>query len=126
MIPPSLHFEKPNPEIALEGSGFRVITELTLKLHGQPEAISAAICPFPDIDSAVNAVIATIQMGIPMARIEFACADTARAFNAYAGTSMPEAPHLMVEFHGSETGAAEDAERFAEIAHDHGALNGML
>ncbi|WP_299924020.1 FAD-linked oxidase C-terminal domain-containing protein [uncultured Pelagimonas sp.] len=94
-------------------------TELTLKLHGIPEAISAGICSFPDMASAVAAVTETIQMGIPMARIEFACADTARAFNDYAGVSMDQAPHLMVEFHGSPESTAQDAERFAEIVADH-------
>ncbi|MFZ7089534.1 FAD-binding oxidoreductase [Primorskyibacter sp. 2E233] len=97
-----------------------LVTELSLRLHGIPEATSAGICSFPDMGSAVAAVQETIQMGIPMARIEFACADTARAFNAYAGTDMAQAPHLMVEFHGSESSVAEDAERFAEIVADHG------
>lgn len=94
-------------------------TELTLKLHGIPEAISAGICSFSDMASAVAAVTETIQMGIPMARIEFVCADTARAFNTYAGVSMDPAPHLMVEFHGSPESTAQDAERFAEIVADH-------
>ena len=98
-----------------------LITELTLKLHGQPEAVSAAVCSFPDIDSAVNAVIATIQMGIPMARIEFVDGDSAAAFNAYSGSDFPTTPHLMIEFHGSDTSAAEDAERFGEIAGEFGA-----
>ncbi|MEM0949346.1 MAG: FAD-linked oxidase C-terminal domain-containing protein [Pseudomonadota bacterium] len=98
-----------------------LITELTLKLHGQPEAVSSAVCAFPDIDAAVNAVITTIQMGIPMARIEFVDAATARAFNAYADTDFPEAPHLMIEFHGSESSASEDAERFGEVAREFGA-----
>ncbi len=98
-----------------------VITRLTLRLAGQPEAISAAICAFDNIDAAVGAVIQTIQMGIPMARIEFVDADTARAFNAYSGMEMAEKPHLLLEFHGSERAVAEDAERFGEIARDFGA-----
>ncbi|WP_417207009.1 FAD-binding oxidoreductase [Antarctobacter sp.] len=97
-----------------------LVTELTLRLHGQPEAVSAGICAFPDMAAATAAVMETIQMGIPMARIEFACAQTARAFNAYAGTDMAEAPHLMVEFHGSPQSTEQDAERFAEIVADHG------
>ena len=96
-------------------------TELTLRLHGQPEAVSSAVCAFAAFGEAVDAVIETIQMGIPMARIEFVDAATARAFNIYSGASLPEVPHLMVEFHGSERGAAEDAERFGEIAREHGA-----
>jgi len=97
-----------------------IITELTLRLHGQPEAISSAVCSFDDIGDAVNAVIATIQMGIPMARIEFIDADTTRACNAYSGTDMPEVPHLLVEFHGSDAGVTEQAERFGEIVQDMG------
>ena len=97
-----------------------LITELTLRLHGQPEAVSAAICAFPDMGSAVEAVITTIQSGIPMARIEFVDAASARAFNAYADAGMAETPHLLVEFHGSEAGVAEQAERFGEIVGDLG------
>lgn len=96
-----------------------LVTELTLRLHGQPEAVSAGICAFPDMNAATACVMETIQMGIPLARIEFACAQTARAFNAYAGTDMAEAPHLMVEFHGSPQSTEQDAERFAEIVADH-------
>ncbi len=98
-----------------------LVTEMTVKLHGQPEAVSSAVCSFEDMEAAVNAVIATIQMGIPMARIEFVDPAVAAAFNSYAGSSLPETPHLMVEFHGSEQGVAEDAERFREIADDFGA-----
>ncbi|PIE16112.1 MAG: 2-hydroxy-acid oxidase [Rhodobacterales bacterium] len=97
-----------------------IITELTLRLRGQPEAVSAAVCGFEQISDAVNAVIATIQMGIPMARIEFIDQDATRACNAYAGADMPEIPHLMVEFHGSEAGVAEQAENFGEIVRDMG------
>ncbi len=98
-----------------------LITELTLKLHGQPEAVSAAVCAFADMEGAVGAVIATIQSGIPMARIEFVDAAAAAAFNAQAQAGWADAPHLMVEFHGSEAGGAEEAERFGEIARDFGA-----
>lgn len=97
-----------------------IITELTLKLHGQPEAISAAVCAFDDFKAAVDTVIATIQMGIPMARIEFVDETVAAIFNAANGTSLPEKPHLMVEFHGSETSAAEDARRFGEVVAEMG------
>ncbi|MGL4279134.1 MAG: FAD-binding oxidoreductase, partial [Albidovulum sp.] len=97
-----------------------IITELTLKLHGQPEAISAAVCAFDDFKAAVDTVIATIQMGIPMARIEFVDETVAAIFNAANGTTLPEKPHLMVEFHGSETSAAEDARRFGEVVAEMG------
>ncbi len=97
-----------------------LVTELTLRLHGIPEATSAGICSFPSMGAAVDTVIETIQMGIPMARIEFVDAASARAFNDYSGSSMNEAPHLMVEFHGSPDGVAEDAVRFGDIVADHG------
>lgn len=98
-----------------------LVTELTLKLHGQPEAVSAAVCAFPELEAAVDAVITTIQMGIPMARIEFVDEATAAAFNAYAGSDLPDVPHLMVEFHGSDDSVAQDAERFRDIAEEFGA-----
>ncbi len=98
-----------------------LVTELTLKLHGQPEAISAAVCTFTTMEAAVAAVTETIQSGVPMARIEFIDAATAAAVNARSALDLPLAPHLMVEFHGSERGVAEDAARFMEIAESHGA-----
>ncbi|MCF2870227.1 FAD-binding protein [Octadecabacter sp. G9-8] len=97
-----------------------LITELTLKLQGQPEGIAAATCAFDTIDAAVEAVTSTIAMGIPMARIEFLDAASVAAVNAHSKADFPETPHLMVEFHGSQTGVAEQAERFGEIAHDSG------
>ncbi|MBI1219603.1 MAG: FAD-binding protein [Rhodobacteraceae bacterium] len=97
-----------------------LITELTLRLHGQPEAVSAAVCAFPAMGPAVQAVIATIQSGIPMARIEFVDAATVAAFNARDNAGMPEQPHLLVEFHGSPAAVAEQAERFGEIVAEAG------
>jgi D-lactate dehydrogenase (cytochrome) len=97
-----------------------LITELTLRLYGQPEAVSAATCAFPDMASAVDCVIATIQSGIAMARIEFLDPATVAACNAYSKTKLPLAPQLMVEFHGSPQGVAEQAERFGAIAADYG------
>lgn len=95
-----------------------LMTELTLRLHGQPEAISAAICGFDTIRNAVECVMATIQMGIPMARIEFLDEDCVEAVNAQSTLDMPLKPHLLVEFHGSDSAVAEQAERFGEIAAD--------
>lgn len=97
-----------------------LITELTLRLQGQPEAISTAVCAFPDLGTAVAAVITTIQSGIPMARIEFMDAAAIVACNAYSGTELPAAPHLLVEFHGSNQAVAEQAERFGTIAAEMG------
>lgn len=98
-----------------------VITELTLRLSGVPEAISAATCSFPTVDAACAAVISTIQYGVPMARIELLDALSVQAVNRYSKLSLPETPLLLLEFHGSETGVAEQSETFGEIANDHGA-----
>ncbi|MDV7143168.1 FAD-linked oxidase C-terminal domain-containing protein [Tropicimonas sp. TH_r6] len=97
-----------------------LITELTLRLHGQPEAISAAICAFGGIGDAVDCVMATIQSGIKVARIEFVDAATAAAVNAYSAADFAEKPHLLVEFHGSEQGVAEEAQRFGELVAEMG------
>ena len=97
-----------------------LITELTLKLQGQPEGVAAATCTFPTIDAAVEAVTDTIAMGIPMARIEFLDAASVAAVNAYSKADFPQTPHLMVEFHGSATGVEEQAARFGDIASNHG------
>ncbi|MDD7971168.1 FAD-binding oxidoreductase [Roseinatronobacter alkalisoli] len=97
-----------------------LITELTLRLQGQPEAVSAAVCAFDDMEAATQTVILTIQSGIPMARIEFIDATFVRVFNAQNGTDMPEKPHLMVEFHGTTQSTREQAESFGEIVTDMG------
>ena len=93
-----------------------VITELTLKLYGIPEAMSAAICSFPTVEAACNATIMTMQVGIPVARIELLDQETVKAINEYSKLSMPQQPLLLLEFHGSEAGVAEQAEMFGEIA----------
>jgi D-lactate dehydrogenase (cytochrome) len=98
-----------------------VITELTLRLSGIPEAISAGHCSFPSVEAACNAAIATIQSGIPIARIELMDEVQVKATNLYSRLSLPEAPMLFVEFHGSPGGVAEQCERFGEIARDAGA-----
>ena len=97
-----------------------LITKLTLQLHPQPEAISAGIVAFDSMERAVNAVIATIQMGLPMARIEFVDGATAQAFNEYAGADMRIQPHLLFELHGSDASVAENAELFYDICQEYG------
>ncbi len=96
-----------------------LITELTLRLRGQPQATSAAVCAFETMEGAVAAVIETIQSGVPMARIEFVDAATALAVNGYSGADFPALPHLLVEFHGTEAGVAEQAGTFGAIAAEH-------
>jgi len=97
-----------------------VITELTLKLAGIPEAIASGICPFPTVEAACNATILTIQAGIPVARIELLDALQVKASNAYSKLTLPETPMLFVEFHGTDAGVAEQSRRFGEIAEELG------
>ncbi len=97
-----------------------VITEVTVKLHGIPEAISGGICPFPSIEAACNATIQTIQSGIPVARIELLDELQVKALNAYSKLGLPETPMLLLEFHGTSAGVAEQSELFGAIAADHG------
>ena len=93
-----------------------IITELTLRLSGIPEAIASGVCPFPSVEAACNAAILTIQSGIPVARIELLDALQVRACNLYSQLSLPEVPMLFVEFHGTEASVAEQSQRFGEIA----------
>jgi D-lactate dehydrogenase (cytochrome) len=97
-----------------------VITELTLKLAGIPEAISGGICPFPSVEACCKATILTIQSGIPVARIELLDALQVRAVNLYSGLSLRETPMLFLEFHGTEASVAEQSERFGAIAEEFG------
>jgi D-lactate dehydrogenase (cytochrome) len=93
-----------------------VITEITLRLAGIPETISAGVCPFPSVEAACNAAIMTIQAGIPVARIELLDAVQVKACNAYSKLSLRETPMLFVEFHGSEANVQEQSESFGAIA----------
>jgi D-lactate dehydrogenase (cytochrome) len=98
-----------------------VITEVGLKLYGIPEAIKAGVCAFPSVEACCNTAIQTIQMGIPIARIELVDVEHIKAINAYSKLTLAEAPTLFVEFHGTVAGAAEQAEMFEAIAAEHGA-----
>ncbi|AOZ00729.1 2-hydroxy-acid oxidase [Cupriavidus sp. USMAHM13] len=97
-----------------------ILTEITVRLYPQPEAISAAVCAFPSMRSAVQAVIETIQLGVPVARVEFVDPLAIRAINRHDKLALPELPHLFFEFHGSEAGVREQAETVQQIAADHG------
>jgi len=89
---------------------------VTLKLQGIPEKIGGGVCAFPTIEDACNAVIMTIQMGIPVARIELLDDVQINACNAYSNLSYPEKPTLFLEFHGTEDTVRIQSEQFAEIA----------
>ena len=97
-----------------------IITEVTLRLYPLPEAVSAAICSFPSVVDAVNTTIETIQMGVPIARVELIDANTVRAVNAHSRLGLREEPLLLMEFHGSPAGVREQAETVQEIAAGHG------
>ena len=98
-----------------------LITRITVRLFGQPEAIMAATCAFESVDGAVDAVMDAMQVGLPMARIEFLDEVQMQGMNIYnPDMSLPERPHLFLEFHGSESGVAEQVEIFTAIAEAHG------
>jgi D-lactate dehydrogenase (cytochrome) len=97
-----------------------VITEVTLRLYGIPEAISAAVCAFPTIAAAVDTVILTIQSGIPVARIELLDEPQMEAINKYSKLDHKVAPTLFFEFHGTTAGVAEQVELVKDIAAEHG------
>jgi D-lactate dehydrogenase (cytochrome) len=97
-----------------------VITQLTLRLSGIPEAISGGTCPFPSVEACCNTTIHTIQSGIPVARIELLDALQVRACNMHSKLGLPETPMLFLEFHGTEASVAEQSERFGEIAAEFG------
>jgi len=100
-----------------------IITEVTVRLYPQPEAVSAAVCNFPSVDAAVAAVIQTIQMGIPVARVELLDTATVRALNLYSKLTLRETPLLLFEFHGSPAGVEEQATLVQEITREHGGMD---
>jgi D-lactate dehydrogenase (cytochrome) len=100
-----------------------VITEVTLRLFGRPEALAAAVCPFPSMEGAVNTVIQTIQLGIPVARMEVIDETQLAIVNRFSKTSYPETPTLFFEFHGTSQAVVDDQARMVdEIAKEQGAV----
>jgi len=97
-----------------------IITEIQLRLYGVPEAISAAVCSFETMEGAVNTTISTIQMGIPVARIELMDEVQVDAINRYADFDYALKPTLFFEFHGTEAWVKEQAEMVKEISNDEG------
>jgi D-lactate dehydrogenase (cytochrome) len=101
-----------------------VITELTLRLHGRPESVSAAVCSFASMQGATASVITTIQLGIPVARIEIIDEQQLEIVNRYSRTHYAIAPTLFFEFHGiSQQSVDEQARAVQEIARDNGAVD---
>ncbi len=97
-----------------------VITEVTVRLYPQPEAVSAAVCAFPSMGEAVRTVIDTIQLGVPVARAEFVDTLAIRAINRHSNLTLAESPTLFFEFHGTEASVKEQAERVEQLAGEHG------
>ncbi|MEJ8836394.1 FAD-binding oxidoreductase [Ramlibacter sp. AN1133] len=97
-----------------------LITEVTLRVYPLPEAISAAVCSFPTIADAVQTTIETIQLGVPIARVELIDANSVRVVNIHSKLALREEPMLLMEFHGSPAGVKEQAETVQEIAAGHG------
>jgi D-lactate dehydrogenase (cytochrome) len=99
-----------------------IICEVTVRVHPHPEAISAATCRFPTVRAAVETVIRTIQLGVPIARCELLDAAALRAINRHSRLGLAEAPMLFFEFHGSPTVVAEQAEAVQALAAEHGGM----
>ncbi len=95
-----------------------IITEVTLRLYGMPEAMAAAVCSFDTLEGAIDTVIQTIQLGVPVARIELLDDVQMDAVNRFSKLSYPVKNTLFVEFHGTEAGVKEQAELVQSIAAD--------
>ena len=100
-----------------------VITQVALRVYGLPETTGGAICHFPDVGAAVDAVVAALQLGIPVARIELLDELAIKSINDYSGLDYPVGPMLLLEFHGSAEGVAEQVENTREVVADHGATD---
>jgi D-lactate dehydrogenase (cytochrome) len=100
-----------------------IITEATLRLHGQPEAVGSGVCSFPDLKGAVDTVIELIQSGAPVSRLEFLDELQVRACNAYSKLSLPERPTLFIEFMGTRAAVTEQFERAVDVVKSHGATD---
>jgi D-lactate dehydrogenase (cytochrome) len=101
--------------IGAEGT-LGIITEITLRLHGIPEAISAAVCSFDTLGGAVDTVVQAIQLSVPLARVEILDDQQIRAVNRHSNLGLPELTTLFFEFHGSERYVAEQVETVSELA----------
>ncbi|WP_243453888.1 FAD-binding oxidoreductase [Sandaracinobacteroides saxicola] len=97
-----------------------IVTEIGLRLHGQPEKIAAASVAFDSLDGAVRSVVEILQIGVPVARVEILDAAMVGAVNAYSKTGFAERPSLLFEFHGSEAGVREQAETVAMLTEANG------
>ncbi len=119
----SAGYDLKNLFVGAEGT-LGIITELTVRLFGQPETIAAATCAFEEIDDAVNTVILSIQCGLPLARVELLDTLQMHGMNLRnPDMPLPEKPYLFLEFHGTDHSVAEQIETFKEIATSHGSTH---
>src|SRR6476659_5098858 len=93
-----------------------IITEVTLRLHPIPESISSAVCAFETLKGAVDTVVQSIQLSVPLARVEILDAMQIRAVNRWSKLNYPEAPTLFFEFHGSPLQVSEQVEMVGAVA----------
>ncbi len=115
-------YDLKNIIVGSEGT-LAIITELTLALHGQPEAISAAVCQFENINEAVQTVISTIQLGVPIARMELVDEISIQILNSYSKTNLACKPHLFMEFHGTESSVQEQAAMVQDLCREYRGTN---
>jgi D-lactate dehydrogenase (cytochrome) len=99
-----------------------VMTEITLRLYPQPDAVSAAVCSFATIADAVQTTIQIIQMGVPIARCELLDVNAVRAVNRHDKLSLPEGPMLLMEFHGTRSGVNEQIATVEQLAGEQRAI----
>lgn len=97
-----------------------IVTEVTLRLHGIPETIQAAICTFPSIESAVDAAIAVVQFGVPIAKMELLDIAAIEAINRHVGSNHEASDTIFLEFHGAPQAVAEQVETVRQIAKGNG------
>ncbi|HEX7387358.1 MAG TPA: FAD-linked oxidase C-terminal domain-containing protein [Castellaniella sp.] len=100
-----------------------IIVAVTVRVYPLPEAVTAAICNFPTLQSAVESVVQVMQCGVPVARVEFMDERAVNAVNRYSKLGLKETPLLLFEFHGSETGVQEQATLVQDIAHENGGMD---
>jgi D-lactate dehydrogenase (cytochrome) len=97
-----------------------IITEATLRLHGRPEMVGSGVVSFPTLQQAVTTVTELVQLGAPLARIEFLDDVQVAACNRYSNLGLPEQPTLFIEFNGTQASVSEQFERAAEIVAGNG------
>ena len=92
-----------------------IITELTLRIFGIPEKMSAAVVRFESLEDGVKAAATIVQMGTNIARCEFLDIASVESVNKHSNLNLPLKPTLFFEFHGSQVSVENDAQIVKEI-----------